>query len=911
MPSDEEEEEEEDDDGAMDCDDVDVSLRDARSARPRHGSSLSNSSLDSGSSGSPIDSQYIEEPELSQSFGSTKSFDVMTPIRNQAMTSAPSSSANVLTPSPVSRFQSSDATVQDRLSNFSFGSVSPRVGSSQTLSPSMRPAALATSPLGSEQSTSYATADKHATNDHTEAVNHAKLGDVLGLKLTPTSPDHSCVSGADAQSPKTMTTNNRQNNNTATIRLAGGRNPPPGLAGRLKISLPPPSLSSAFNNPNAPQTPGGHIASGARDGAAHGATPVSPFEPPTPLCGPMGNKISPYFPSSSTSSQPRPSVRPQQTHRQSMPVITPIRVQPSTRRPQQMQRNGSMGLSPLSSEFAAVSMKKVNSTKGTASEVSRDASSHVSDGGESSAESSQGSQASVSTTASSTSTLLTPPYSPFQQSKPLLPPEYDMSLDRQQSWNSSTSNVSATSSNSGMKKRNTGGSDSSVGASRTKPKTTAKMAPYPINRENSPARSPPPSQQSAPRLAPTPVQNAASSLLKDRIKPAIAAPPMEKSMSESAVPKTVSGRHLANRRLHPVFSSNYTLGDELGSGGFGFVVRATRDRDGMPVAVKFIWKNKVPTHGWVRDQDLGVIPMEAFVLKAVDHPCVVKFVDLFDDDEFFYLIMEHHGSPWKAGGQQQPQDKDEGVAVDKSANLPSSPPAAPLMQQSKSQPCAAKPLESPKLAVFPPESNVATPVSMEEKPVRPPQAIAMERRSSCDLFECIEQHSRLPEDKAQWVFAQVVEAVYHLDRKGIYHRDIKDENCVVDSDFNVKLIDFGSAVVTDIRKPTPYFNRFFGTMTFASSEILQGKQYRAPHAEMWSLGVLLSILLSGECPFPDPTSAIRGKLPTPKGNWNRDAFAILQACLDVDPERRATIKEVREHPWVAQAWKRQGVSRPN
>jgi serine/threonine protein kinase len=85
--------------------------------------------------------------------------------------------------------------------------------------------------------------------------------------------------------------------------------------------------------------------------------------------------------------------------------------------------------------------------------------------------------------------------------------------------------------------------------------------------------------------------------------------------------------------------------------------------------------------------------------------------------------------------------------------------------------------------------------------------------------------------------------------------DIKDENIVVDKNFRVKLIDFGSAIIYDARKPPPYHNRFFGvsryypattssrialtrrptlqTVNFAASEILQGKSYRAPHAEVW------------------------------------------------------------------------------
>jgi serine/threonine protein kinase len=239
--------------------------------------------------------------------------------------------------------------------------------------------------------------------------------------------------------------------------------------------------------------------------------------------------------------------------------------------------------------------------------------------------------------------------------------------------------------------------------------------------------------------------------------------------------------------------------------------------------------------------------MEVFVLKVVDHPGVVKFIDLYDDRNFFYLVMELHGSPW------QPTDVAESPSADAG--------------------------------------------SQELRPA------AMQRRTSCDLFECIEQHSRLSEEQARWVFAQIVETVWHLDKIGICHRDIKDENCVVDADFNVKLIDFGSAVITDVRKPQPYFNRFFGTMTFASSEILQGKPYRAPHAEVWSLGVLLSILLSGQCPFPDPAAAIKGRISKLKGAWSPEALNLLVMCLEVDPDRRATIGQLRDHPWVHRAWK--------
>lgn len=66
---------------------------------------------------------------------------------------------------------------------------------------------------------------------------------------------------------------------------------------------------------------------------------------------------------------------------------------------------------------------------------------------------------------------------------------------------------------------------------------------------------------------------------------------------------------------------------------------------------------------------------------------------------------------------------------------------------------------------------------------------ASRRRASHDLFECIEQSpgKRLPENQARFVFRQVVEAVRYLNRQGIIHCDIKDENILVDAQLRVCL----------------------------------------------------------------------------------------------------------------------------
>lgn len=127
-----------------------------------------------------------------------------------------------------------------------------------------------------------------------------------------------------------------------------------------------------------------------------------------------------------------------------------------------------------------------------------------------------------------------------------------------------------------------------------------------------------------------------------------------------ATPATISGRALADHSLHPLFASTYSLCEELGAGGFGFVVRAERNHDNLSVAVKFIERAKIPSHGWVKSRSWGetpgltqapgpkLVPMEAFVLRSVRHDGVVAFIDLFEDQKYFYLVsclqLLHGGS---------------------------------------------------------------------------------------------------------------------------------------------------------------------------------------------------------------------------------------------------------------------------
>lgn len=84
-----------------------------------------------------------------------------------------------------------------------------------------------------------------------------------------------------------------------------------------------------------------------------------------------------------------------------------------------------------------------------------------------------------------------------------------------------------------------------------------------------------------------------------------------------------------------------------------------------------------------------------------------------------------------------------------------------------------------------------------------------------DMYDYLQLHSRMGENEAQWIFRQVVSAIEYCHREGIAHRDLKPENILLDSEGNVKLIDFGLG--TDgIGCP---LCTFCGTVPYATPEL--------------------------------------------------------------------------------------------
>lgn len=177
--------------------------------------------------------------------------------------------------------------------------------------------------------------------------------------------------------------------------------------------------------------------------------------------------------------------------------------------------------------------------------------------------------------------------------------------------------------------------------------------------------------------------------------------------------------------------------------------------------------------------------------------------------------------------------------------------------------------------------------------------MVMEFVSGGELFDYIVKHGKLKEPEARRFFQQIVSGVDYCHRHMIVHRDLKPENLLLDKFLNVKIADFGlSNMMTD----GEFLRTSCGSPNYAAPEVISGKLYAGPEVDIWSCGVILYALLCGTLPFDDehvPTlfRKIKSGIYHVPDHLNKQVVDLLNRMLTVDPLKRATVKEIREHEW--------------
>jgi len=199
----------------------------------------------------------------------------------------------------------------------------------------------------------------------------------------------------------------------------------------------------------------------------------------------------------------------------------------------------------------------------------------------------------------------------------------------------------------------------------------------------------------------------------------------------------------------------YNVGEKLGAGGFGKVVKGMRKKENTCRAIKQISK---------KGTDAKAFRQELEVSACLDHPSIIKLFEVYDDRYYYYLVLE-----LCEGGE---------------------------------------------------------------------------------LFDAIVNHKFFNEQDAARVMNQALAGVNYMHTQRIAHRDIKAENFLLVSKTQniqaatIKIVDFGLAKRC---KDGEYFSTCMGTAMYVAPQVLEQKYTKK--CDLWSLGVLLYIMLSGEPPF--------------------------------------------------------------
>ncbi|TRX98212.1 hypothetical protein FHL15_000857 [Xylaria flabelliformis] len=208
--------------------------------------------------------------------------------------------------------------------------------------------------------------------------------------------------------------------------------------------------------------------------------------------------------------------------------------------------------------------------------------------------------------------------------------------------------------------------------------------------------------------------------------------------------------------------------------------------------------------------------------------------------------------------------------------------------------------------------------------------IIMEYVPGGDLGRFIQEHGAIAEPHVKTIANQLVDAIGYLHDNKITHRDVKPDNILIHSTnpLIVKLTDFGLSKMIDTEQT--FLKTFCGTLLYCAPEVYtefssyddngrrtNRKSYRPTYRErydhavdIWSLGGVLYYTLTGSPPFPVQNGTTYTELLdyiiktplniSPLAQYTVSDYGIhfLTRMIHVRPETRATVRELRSHPWL-------------
>jgi len=183
--------------------------------------------------------------------------------------------------------------------------------------------------------------------------------------------------------------------------------------------------------------------------------------------------------------------------------------------------------------------------------------------------------------------------------------------------------------------------------------------------------------------------------------------------------------------------------------------------------------------------------------------------------------------------------------------------------------------------------------------------LVMELCAGGELFDRIIAKGHYTERAAASLLRTIVKIVHTCHSMGVIHRDLKPENFLLlnkDENAPLKATDFGLSV---FYKQGEVFKDIVGSAYYIAPEVLKRKY--GPEVDIWSIGVMLYILLSGVPPFWAESehgifnAILRGHIDFTSDPWpsiSAPAKDLVKKMLNSDPKQRLTAHQVLAHPWI-------------